>query len=100
MNVSPRNKMSLFAAAASVAATLWIASPAMAEEINPPGKQAAGVASVKTASAPVARRHHIWPRYRVASWYASRLHYADATPAGWHSYWSPRPFILIVGIAY
>jgi hypothetical protein len=100
MNVSPR-KMSLFAAAASVAATLWIASPAIAaEEINPPSKQAAGVASVKNASAPAAGRHYIWPRYRAASWYTSRLHYADATPAGWHSYWSQRPFVLMVGIAY
>jgi hypothetical protein len=101
MKFSPR-KMSLFAAAASVTAALWIASPAMAEEINPPGKQAAGVASVKTASAPARRHHHMWPRYRVASWYTARLRYADAAPVGWHSYyyWSPRPALLMVGIAY
>jgi hypothetical protein len=91
------SKMSLFAA--GVVAALWIATPAVAAEIVPPGKQAAGIASVKTASAPT-RRHHIWPRYRVASWYTSRLHYADATPFFWHSYFSSRPVPLMIGIAY
>jgi len=91
-------KMSLFAAA-GVAAVLWTATPALAAEVIPPGKQAAGISSVKTASAP-SRRHHYWPRYRVASWYTSRLRYADAAPFGWYSFFSSRPMPLMVGIAY
>ena len=95
MNILPR-ELSMFAA---VAATLWFVSPAMAAEINPPGKEVAGVASVKTASAP-ARRHPIWPRYRVAAWYTSRLYYPDVAPVGWQGYFAPRPFVLMVGVAY
>ncbi len=94
---SMSGKMSVLAAA-GVAAALWIAAPAMAaDEIVPPVKQAAGITSVKTASAP-SRRHHIWPRYRVASWYTAHLRYADAVP--WHSYFGPRPMLLLVGVAY
>ena len=95
MSITARK--SLFAAA-GVAAALWIATPAFAAEIVPPGKQGVGIASVKTASAPSRHRYH-WPRYRVASWYSSHLHYADATPV-WHSYFSSRPVLLMVGIAY
>ena len=95
MKLTPR-KMSLFAA--GFAAALWIAAPATAAEVVPPGKQVAGVASVKTASI---KRHHVWPRYRVASWYTWRMRYADAVPVGYQSYWSPRsPVLLMVGIAY
>ena len=97
MNLTPRN-ISLFAA--GFAAALWIAAPAMAAEADASGKQAAGVASVKTVST---KRHHIWPRYRVASWYTSRLRYADATPVGWRGggYWHSRPpVLLIIGIYY
>jgi len=97
MRVTSR-KMSLFAAAGVVAA-LWIATPAMADEIVPPAKQAMGITSVKTASAPSRHRHH-WPRYRVASWYTAHLRYADAMPYTWHSYFSSRPALLMVGIAY
>ncbi len=86
-------------AAVGVAAALWVATPAMADEIVPPGKQAAGIASVKTASSP-SRRHHYWPRYRVASWYTSRLRYADAMPFPWHSFFGPRPPLIMVGVAY
>jgi hypothetical protein len=87
-------------AAAGVAAALWIAAPAMAaDEIVPPVKQAAGITSVKTASAP-SKRHRVWPRYRVASWYTAHLRYADAVPSPWHSYFSSRPVLLMVGIAY
>lgn len=97
MSITARK--SLFAAA-GVAAALWIATPAFAAEIVPPGKQGVGIASVKTASAP-SRRHHHWPRYRVASWYTSHLRYADAMPYyPWQSYFSPRPALLMVGIAY
>jgi hypothetical protein len=88
--------MSMFAA---VAATLWIASPAIAAEDNPPARELTGVSSVKTASAP-ARRHYVWPRYHVTSRYASRLHYADAAPVGWHSYFGWRPALLMVGVGF
>ena len=98
MNLTPR-KMSLFAA--GFAAALWIAAPATAAEADTSGKQAAGVASVKTAAAP-SKRHYSWSRYRVASWYTSRLRYADATPVSYRSsYWHSRsPVLLIVGIYY
>jgi hypothetical protein len=89
-----------FAAAAGVAAALWIASPALAAEINASGKPAAGAVSTRTASAAI-KHHHGWPRYRVASWYASRIHIADATPSVHRcSWWCARPFVLMVGIAY
>lgn len=91
------NKLSLFAAA-GIAAALWIATPAMADEVVPPAKQAAGISSVKTASAP-SRHHRHWPRYRVASWYTSHLRYADAMPV-WHGFFSFHPMPLMVGIAY
>lgn len=99
MKLTPR-KMSLFAA--GFAAALWIAAPATAAEVDPSGKPVAGVANVKTAAAPSAKRYHIWPRYRVASWYTSRLRYADATPVSYRSgYWHSRPpVLLIVGIYY
>jgi hypothetical protein len=96
MRVTSR-KMSLFAA--GVVAALSIAMPAMADEIVPPAKQATGITSVKTASAPSRHRHH-WPRYRVASWYTAHLRYADVSPPTWHSYYSSRPVLLMVGIAY
>jgi hypothetical protein len=94
MSIMPR-KLSLFTAAAGLAAALWIAAPAMAAEIVPPGSPAA---SMKTAS--VKHHHYYWPRYRVASWYTSRLRYADASPVGWRGYFSPHPVLLMVGIAY
>jgi hypothetical protein len=93
MSITPR-KISMFAATAGMAAALWIATPAMAAEIASPVNPAA---SVKTVSV---KRHHHWPRYRVASWYTSRLRYADAAPSGWRSYFTPRPVLLMVGIAY
>jgi hypothetical protein len=96
MRVTSR-KMSLFAA--GVVAALSIATSAMAAEIAPPGKPGMGIASVKTASAPSRHRHH-WPRYRVASWYTAHLRYADVAPPAWHSYYSSRPVLLMVGIAY
>ena len=98
MRVAP-SQTSLFAAAVIVACALWIAAPAMAAEVIAPGKPAAGTASVTTASLP-AKRHRIWPRYRVASWYASHLRDADAAPSGWQSYFSSRPALLMVGIGY
>lgn len=98
MRVTSR-KLSVFAAAGVVAA-LWIATPAMAaDEVVPPVKQAAGITSVKTASAP-SRHRHYWPRYRVASWYTAHLRYADAAPYTWHGFFSSRPALLMVGIAY
>jgi hypothetical protein len=93
MSITAR-KLSLFTAAAGIAAALWIAAPAMAAEIASPVSPAA---SMKTVSI---KRHHHWPRYRIASWYTSRLRYADAAPSGWRSYFSPRPALLMVGIAY
>src|SRR5689334_8089363 len=90
-----------FAAAAAFTAALWIASPAKAAEMDAPGKQTAVTASVRTAAAPVRHRHHYWPRYRVAAWYASHLRYADSAPEGWQSYyWRPRPVLLMVGIGF
>ena len=94
MSAMPR-KMSLFAA--GVAAALWIATPATAAEIAPPALQAAPAAKVKTASI---KRHYVWPRYRIASWYTSHLRYADVAPAAWQHYYSARPVLLMVGIAY
>ena len=100
MSAMPR-KMSLFAA--GVAAALWIATPATAAEIAPPAlqaapaTQAAPAAKVKTASI---KRHYVWPRYRIASWYTSHLRYADVAPAAWQHYYSARPVLLMVGIAY
>ena len=54
-------------------------------------------AKVKTASI---KRHYVWPRYRIASWYTSHLRYADVAPAAWQHYYSARPVLLMVGIAY
>lgn len=85
-------KISPLAAAAGFAAALWIAAPAMAADFVPPGKPSAKTATVK--------HHHVWPRYRVASWYTARLRYADAAPAGWRSYLGSHPVLLMVGIAY
>lgn len=98
MNSTPR-MMSRFAAVAGLATALWIASPALAAEVSAPGKQTAGVVSTRTASA--AKRHHGWPRYRVASWYASRIHTADASSSFRRCSWfCGRPFVLMVGVAY
>jgi hypothetical protein len=98
MNSIPR-MMSHLAAVAGFAVALWIASPAAAE-INGPGKPTVGLAGARTVSAPV-KRHHVWPRYRVASWYASRIHTADARLGGRPcSWWCGRPVLLMVGIAY
>ena len=101
MNSIPR-MMSHFAAVAGFAVALWIASPAAAAEVNATGKQTVGLAGTRTASAPV-KHHHLWPRYRVASWYASRIHTAEASfsgrPCAW---WCGRsvPVLLMVGIGY
>jgi len=92
--------MSHFAAVAGFGVALWIASPAAAAEISAPGKQTVGLVGARTASASV-KRHHLWPRYRFASWYASRIHAADASVSGRPcSWWCGRPVLLMVGIAY
>jgi hypothetical protein len=99
MNSIPR-VMSHFAAVAGFAVALWVASPAAAAEINAPGKPTAGLVGGRTASTPV-KHHHLWPRYRVVSWYASRIHTADASFSGRPcSWWCGRPVLLMVGIAY
>jgi hypothetical protein len=100
MNSILRN-MPRLAGAAGVAAAVWIVSPATAADVNATARQPAGiVAGAKTASASV-KRHYHWPRYRLASWYGSRIHYADAGASLRHCYWfCGRPFVLMVGVAY
>jgi hypothetical protein len=92
-------KMPRLAAAAGVAAAFLIVSPATAADVNATARQHVGMAAgTKTASASV-RRHHHWPRYHLASWYGSRIHYADAGAR--QCYWfCGRPFVLMVGVAY
>jgi len=92
--------MPRLAAAAGVAAALWIVSPAAAADADASARQSVAAATTKTASAPV-RRHHRWPRYHLASWYASRVHFADTAPGARQCRWfCGRPFVLMVGIAY
>jgi hypothetical protein len=99
MKQLPR-KMSLIAAAAGFAAALWIAAPAQAAEMGAPGTQTLGAPTARVASVPARHhRHYNWPRYRVASWYTSRLRYADVAYEGGY-YWSPRPVVLMIGIAF
>jgi hypothetical protein len=87
-------------ATAGVAAMLSIASPAWAADINAPGKQAAGLFSVKTASA-IGKRHHVLPR-RLAASHAPRIRYADAAPSGLQctTSWCGRPYVLMIGIGF
>jgi hypothetical protein len=85
--------------AAGVAGALWAVAPAVAADAVPPAKPATGIAIVRTASAP-AKYHHVWSRHRLASWYISRLRYADAAPSGWQSYSRSAPVLLMVGIAF
>lgn len=85
-------------ATAAVVATLSMAAPAFAADYGPLCKLR--VTAVKTASAP-AKHHFGWSRSRMASWYASHLHYADAAPATvQRASWSSRPVLLMVGIAF
>jgi hypothetical protein len=99
MNSIPRT-MSRFAAVAGFAAALWVAFPAAAAELNASGKQTAGLVDARTASAPV-KHHHLWARHRIASWYASRIHTADASFSGRSCYWwCGRSIPLFIGIAY
>jgi hypothetical protein len=96
MNSIPR-MMSLLATAGVVAA-LSMAAPALAADYGPLCKPGAAAVGVKTASA---KRHYAWPRYRVASWYASHFRSADRAPAVVQpASWSGRPVLLMVGIAY
>ena len=88
-------KMAMLAAVAAFSMTLPVASA----ELGPQGKPAAGLTGVRTASASV-RRHPIWPRYRVASWYASHLRYHDPVPSAASSVWSAHPILLLVGIGF
>jgi hypothetical protein len=92
--------MSRFAAVAGFAAALWVGTPATAAEPNATAQQTAGPVGARTATAPV-KRHHLWPRYHVASWYASRIHTADASLVGRSCYWwCGRSIPLFIGIAY
>jgi hypothetical protein len=98
MNITLR-MMPRLAAAAGLAVALWTVSPAFAAEVDV-SRQPAGTVTTKTASAPV-KRHHHWPRYHLASWYASHVHVADAGTTARQCYWfCGRPFILMVGVAY
>jgi hypothetical protein len=99
MEKTPRTT-SHFVASTAVAAMLSIASPAFAADFNPPGKPAAGLVSVRTASS-LGKRHHVWPRHVAAS-HAPRIRYADASPSGLQcsAYACGRPVLLIVGIGY
>jgi hypothetical protein len=97
MGSSPR--MIPLLAMAGVIAALSMATPALAADYGPRCKLVTTVVSVKTASAS-SRRHYHWSRYRVASWYASHLRYADAAPAERPASWSGRPVLLMVGIAF
>src|SRR5262249_50795199 len=92
-------RTSSFASAIAFAAALWIATPVHAAETDVSGKQAAGITAVRTASAP-SKRHHIWPRYRLTSWYAPHWRYADVAPIGSQSYFGWRPALLMVGVGY
>src|SRR5262245_34468310 len=97
MSSFPR-MMSVLAAALGVAAVLWITPPAMAAESNPTGKQAAGVANVRTASA-VGKHHALG---RTVSARTPRIRYADAA-SGWlqcTNSWCGRPFVLIIGVGF
>jgi hypothetical protein len=85
-------------AAAFIAAALWIVPPASAADADASSKQSVGMLRTKIASA---KRHHLWPRYHLASWYASPVRYADAGTGARQCYWfCGRPFVLMVGVAY
>jgi hypothetical protein len=77
----------LFAAGFGLASAVWTAAPALAAEASP----FATAGSVRAPSTPP-KRQHVSSRYRLASWYISRLRFADPAP-------SP-PVLLMVGIAY
>lgn len=92
-------------AAAGVVAALWIVSPATAADAatarQSAGKQSVGIAAGTKAASASVKRHHHWPRYHLASWYGSRIHYADAGASPRQCYWfCGRPFVLMVGVAY
>jgi hypothetical protein len=92
--------MPRLAAAAGVAAALWTVSPAMAAEVDASAKQPGVMVGTKATSASF-KRHHRWPQYHLASWYASHIRYADAGTSPRQCYWfCGRPFVLMVGVAY